>query len=728
MYLTLVYSVLYCIKIDLCFNKTEKMKTARLLPVLLFLLLAFSAKSADLYILYDPSCMDRLEYEPQERNNNSIFVTYHINANANEKVILEIGAESERETTYLPSQFIDCRNAQFDKRLVEDINSQMDRVTMVRRVGYKKYLLSTVKKAAFYRYDGQEISYESPEHRFTFNIDRGIVGVDIALDNRYNAEVYFEGKLDRYCTDSYIFREYLRGSRSSQTDLEIIPEIGLIEKRQGIDAADAFNNVLVLKRINDRLLPDYLEQYCTGRTPPSRPVRDTPPEYEHRWTKKGGPDIPIVSDREKGYGTSTMPLMAPPPSEDPVGYNYTARSTDAEAFSYYSDTTSAPGQPTLLTPPTASDSPCGERSGNGFHIVEKGQTLYRIAKMYNITVGQLKSWNGLSNNDIYPCDKLRVAQLTTKGGAEERQTPAGYNQSSGRLTPGAVEPGWKDDKAYHTVQRGETVAYLAMKYGFTEARFRDMNNLGSNEQPRIGQLLQVTDCPLQPSEYEPATERRLSETTERRVPDEFNYYRTPAEDRYRYKEDESLSGDFKRYGSPDSYDQENSSALYRKSNIPDTYAKGGFSAVERKKEGVGRYDDEDDKEPRPTHRVRKGETVELIARKYGISVGKLRRLNGLGLYETVEPNQKLFIKDPPSRVSEYEEDQYGDPGEYRRDDTRPQGYESYQVDRRLTHKVKEGETLQSIAWRYGLSESRLRKLNDMRPGDTVIANQTIFIK
>ena len=45
----------------------------------------------------------------------------------------------------------------------------------------------------------------------------------------------------------------------------------------------------------------------------------------------------------------------------------------------------------------------------GYHEVQRGETLYRIASKYGLTVGELRKMNNLSKDqDIYPKQKLKV--------------------------------------------------------------------------------------------------------------------------------------------------------------------------------------------------------------------------------------------------------------------------------------------------------------------------------
>ncbi|MFQ3575350.1 MAG: LysM peptidoglycan-binding domain-containing protein [Cytophagales bacterium] len=49
-----------------------------------------------------------------------------------------------------------------------------------------------------------------------------------------------------------------------------------------------------------------------------------------------------------------------------------------------------------------------------YHIVEKGQGLYSISKLYNVTVDQIKEWNNLPDNAVKLGMKLLVSDPDTK--------------------------------------------------------------------------------------------------------------------------------------------------------------------------------------------------------------------------------------------------------------------------------------------------------------------------
>ena len=77
-----------------------------------------------------------------------------------------------------------------------------------------------------------------------------------------------------------------------------------------------------------------------------------------------------------------------------------------------------PGEDTSLTAkpegndakPSGSNAKIQDRSGEKYtwHIVQKGDTLYSIARRYEGTVDEIKSLNNLNTNDLKPGTKLRV--------------------------------------------------------------------------------------------------------------------------------------------------------------------------------------------------------------------------------------------------------------------------------------------------------------------------------
>ncbi len=94
------------------------------------------------------------------------------------------------------------------------------------------------------------------------------------------------------------------------------------------------------------------------------------------------------------------------------------------------------------------------------HIVRSGESLGLIAKKYHVYVSQIKSWNGLRSNTIYPGQKL---VLFGAGSSRYHASKTPVNRSS--------------TKSYHKVRSGENLGLIAKKYKCSTTDLKEWNNL-----------------------------------------------------------------------------------------------------------------------------------------------------------------------------------------------------------------------------------------------------------
>lgn len=133
------------------------------------------------------------------------------------------------------------------------------------------------------------------------------------------------------------------------------------------------------------------------------------------------------------------------------------------------------------------------------------------------------------------------------------------------------------------------------------------------------------------------------------------------------------------------------------------------------------------------HSVRKGETLASIAREYSVSATKLARVNGISRKKPLRRGMMLTIPAsmaaPPPAVLEPAED--------------PRASTAYVPERRIglpakiegnsepvdrvTHVVKKGETLASIAGKYGVNAEDLRRWNNLKTS-SVRARQRLRVR
>lgn len=121
------------------------------------------------------------------------------------------------------------------------------------------------------------------------------------------------------------------------------------------------------------------------------------------------------------------------------------------------------------------------------HVVQKGETLYRIAVKYGLSVADLTAMNGMKSTDMLTvCKHLTVTksnEFQAKGGSYVENN---YSKSYGQYV--------KQQGRYHYVQPGETLANIARLYGYTTEKLKEINNITAYENVGVGYALMNTHC------------------------------------------------------------------------------------------------------------------------------------------------------------------------------------------------------------------------------------------
>ncbi len=107
-----------------------------------------------------------------------------------------------------------------------------------------------------------------------------------------------------------------------------------------------------------------------------------------------------------------------------------------------------------------------------------------------------------------------------------------------------------------------------------------------------------------------------------------------------------------------------------------------------------------------SHKVRKGENLNKIAKKFGMSVNELKKINGL-------KSSRIYV----GQVLEVEEGSYVQ--------STPKLSSSKKITTSI-YKVRKGDTISGIATKYRISTSRLRSLNGIR-GNMIRVGQKLRV-
>ncbi|SMO34243.1 LysM peptidoglycan-binding domain-containing protein [Fodinibius sediminis] len=116
------------------------------------------------------------------------------------------------------------------------------------------------------------------------------------------------------------------------------------------------------------------------------------------------------------------------------------------------------------------------------HTVEKGETLFSVSKQYQVTIAELKAWNNLTANN------LKVGQTLTIHPSESTEP---------QEEPITVENTAQQNTTY-LVKNNDSLYGIAQKHGMSVAQLKKLNNLSSNT-IRVGQELTVRSSSSTPS-------------------------------------------------------------------------------------------------------------------------------------------------------------------------------------------------------------------------------------
>jgi len=119
-----------------------------------------------------------------------------------------------------------------------------------------------------------------------------------------------------------------------------------------------------------------------------------------------------------------------------------------------------------------------------------------------------------------------------------------------------------------------------------------------------------------------------------------------------------------------------------------------------------------------THKVRKGETVGSIARRYGVSSSQLMAWNNIRKASKLRAGMALTVKGAAVASA----------GEQKVAAKNSRAETQVSSGPGQTHKVAKGETLSTIASRYGVTTKQLMELNNLPNAKMVRAGQGLVIR
>ncbi|MDT2782081.1 LysM peptidoglycan-binding domain-containing protein [Vagococcus fluvialis] len=324
------------------------------------------------------------------------------------------------------------------------------------------------------------------------------------------------------------------------------------------------------------------------------------------------------------------------------------------------------------------------------HTVVSGDTLSGIARKYGVTVAQLKQWNNLKSDLIFPGQVLKVSGDNT---SNVKPPTDNNNNNNNTNKPGGEKP---TNGTKHIVKSGETLYGISLKYGVTVAQIKQWNNL-KNDIIYVGQSLIVSSNGSSNNQTEKPTT-----PTNPTTPNTNSQKHT-------VKSGDTLSGIAWKYGITvaqlKQWNNLKSDIIYVGQTL---IVKGGSSNNQTEKPTTP---------TKPTtpntnsqkHTVKSGDTLSGIAWKYGVTVAQLKQWNNLKS-DIIYVGQTLVVKGGTTNGSS---------------SNQSQGSQNNNSST-TTHTVRRGDTLYGISLRYGVSVNEIKQKNNLT-SDMIYIGQTLAI-
>jgi len=123
------------------------------------------------------------------------------------------------------------------------------------------------------------------------------------------------------------------------------------------------------------------------------------------------------------------------------------------------------------------------------YTVVSGDTLSGIAKKFNISLSNLRAWNNIKTDLIYPGDVLKVSSTSTNS----VQPPKNTSSSSKSVNASSAS-----SQGTYTVKSGDTLSGIGLKFNLSVAELKKLNAL-SSDLIYIGQKLTVNSTKVSSS-------------------------------------------------------------------------------------------------------------------------------------------------------------------------------------------------------------------------------------
>ena len=343
-----------------------------------------------------------------------------------------------------------------------------------------------------------------------------------------------------------------------------------------------------------------------------------------------------------------------------------------------------------------------------YHSVKSGETLSSISEKYGVSVAELKRINTIKGNKLKLKQRIKVkdeeAVLIVKTIQSSADNPS-TNAEQDKVV--------SQNNNTHSVKKGETLNSISRLYNISVDELKKINN-SIKGKLHPGQKLKINQ-PVAIAKNESSAKADVSDKNETPAKNELSDRKgihgkvdeTPVTT-HKVISGESLSGISKAYNV--SVDELKKINNISNSNIhagqelrlvPDAEDKKQASVAEKPSKRQNSKIDKDEKTF--THKIKKGENLGSIAKNNNTTVEELKRINNLS-DSKIHQGQVLKINNVAEPTDQHEVAEKTD---------KKQAAKIESKEKEVTHKIKKGESLISIAKDNNMSVDELKRINNI---------------
>ncbi len=417
--------------------KRYNMNTSK--TIFIFLISAITTNifaTENVSIFHDETYMDKFYYKVENLSSFDYHIAYHIYTSNSEKIILNLTMSSYKTLDAAAvNQTIPPTGINWDKTLINKINSGLANLELVFKEDNLNFSY-TIGSAIYVSETDDKLTYSGSYYSFSYYKNKAYNpgnDLDGGLFPAYNDQVVF---MNNNLGTKDCFRQFElikvvkethpKGSftmianqdftklttsdiyETCQSALYInyIENVGIIEERTK-------NGKITLVGVNDLRIEDYLAQACGSPTTNLPLATNDLPKPNNTTTQTNGEAGLNFITRGENTSKSGEVSTTSTNKTNTVVTNNTATTEDDYIILFEMEDNSI--DDLTQTPTTITNQPKGVTTNNTIrpttkvvHVVDNGETLYSIARKYDVSILEIQKMNNLSDNGINVTQELVI--------------------------------------------------------------------------------------------------------------------------------------------------------------------------------------------------------------------------------------------------------------------------------------------------------------------------------